>query len=81
MLHAKVALANPQSCVHYCQLCKSTLERRVTFLHKALGSPTAWEDPKLSEATVSPASRNLEGVDLSVERDSRGGSRWWKLFP
>lgn len=53
MLHARAALANPESCVHCHRLRKSTLERRVSFLSKVLGSSAAGQDPLLSQAAES----------------------------
>lgn len=50
MLHAKAALANPESCVRCSLLLKLTLERRVGFLTKKLGNSTTARDPLLSEA-------------------------------
>ncbi|XP_053354207.1 uncharacterized protein LOC128526406 [Clarias gariepinus] len=63
ILHARRALAEPESCALCRQLRRSTLERRVTFVERTLGRNTvAQQDPLLSESAVpaSPVSADEE---------------------
>ena len=81
MLHAKAALADPEVCAHCRRLRKSTLERRVAFLTKVLGSPAARDDPMLSEAAESPAGMDLDGGDYECSAGQSWGDHMDALHP
>lgn len=67
IVHARRALAEPESCECCHQLRSSTLERRVKFVERVLGrAATARHDPLLSESR-DPASSESGGEELSVE--------------
>lgn len=75
MLHAKAALTNPDSCAHCRRLRRSTLERRVAFLSKVLGSSAARGDPLLSEAAGSSTELELDRADDDIGAEQSWGDQ------